>query len=491
MTEVVEISSSVKEALFDPFTEEVFLRNDLAYFAETVLNMEIVDHHKDWSRLCVTDRRICINSSRDHGKSFFWCYAYAIWRSFYHWVPPAIAIGFKSIPKTSLGYIFSNTQDQAIKHLTLIKEEILRNPKLQHLIPPGKGASGPMGWSQKEIKLANGAVIRAFGWGSSVRGAHPGWVICDDVLNDESIYSEMVRNKQKDYFYSAVTPMLIPGGQLVVVGTPFHSADLYNDLEKNDEYIFKRYPAITDDKKALWPTRYPMEMLDAKQREIGSVRFSREYLCIPVSDESSLFPERILKACFNEDFTMPAYLTQQDLERLQVYCGVDLALSATVGADYSVIITLGVDSYQNFWILNIRRFKGLGMTEQLKQIEMVYNSFKPNAIYIEDNAFQRVFRDEMIKNTSLPVKGFTTGTNKNSLAKGVPSLQILFENRKFQIPRYSELDREITNELCNELRSFSWMDGKLQGVGSHDDMVMSLWVATEAARNSSFSYAFA
>ncbi len=927
----LEVTPEIEAILFDPFVEEVFLRKDLAYFAENVLHMEIVDHHKDWSRLCATHRRICINAARDHGKSYFWCFAYAIWRAYYHWVPPAIREGFRSIPKTSLGYIFSNTQDQAIKHLTLIKEEILTNPKLAHLIPPGKGASGPAGWSQKEIKLQNGATIRAFGWGSSVRGAHPGWIICDDVLNDESIYSEMVRRKQKDYFFSAVTPMLIPGGQFAVVGcvkpdtwistsfglhkigdlnpgdrqsqklydidlsihgrlkshhaykfwvngvvptkyittecgfhiegshvhpllvmeeygvpgwkrsgeieigdyvalycgseswgediglpnvegsrrnsldmpdvlssdlaylvglwtaegsyestgrvmisntdeeirqwllsspfgmnfkindncpwtlrcsaygfleiikylggilgtakdkivpsrimsaprdiaksflqglfdgdgcawakgvnkqvmlgtiseqlardvhllllnfgiiaslrkrpipheterakgkyplwtvtmcgneaykyakeigfrltrkqsiikndcdkesqwrgipyqkshimqaredkprckrnsgqsippiniseicnvkrpsrkslkavvewfesqdgfglgteslksnldedkliwlkvtkiedrksmtmdfvtdgdhsfisngiishnTPFHADDLYNDIRENKEYVFERYPALDESGKPLWPTRYSKDILDAKLREVGSVRFSREYLTVPVSDESSLFPERMLRACFNQDFTMPNHLTQKDLDQLQIFTGVDLALSATVGADFTVITTVATDRYQNIWILDIKRSKGKGMTEQLRMIEAVYNSFRPNRIYIEDNSFQRVFRDELIKNTSMPVMGFTTGTNKNSLEKGVPSLQILFENRKFQIPRATERDREITDVLVNELKMFSWVDGKLQGVGSHDDCVMSLWIATEAARNSTFSFAFA
>lgn len=487
------ISPEVKRILYDKFTEEVFLRTDLAYFAEKILGMEIVDHHKDWSRLCAKHKRICVNAARDHGKSYFWIFAYAIWRAYYNWVPLPKDGTFKSIPRVSLGYIWSNTQDQAIAHMTIIKTELLENPKLSHLVPPGKGPSGPEGWSMKQIKLANGAIIRASGWGSAVRGAHPVYGICDDVLNDETIYSELQRRKQIDYHLSAVTPMIIPGGQLVVVGTPFHASDLYAELKENPEYVFKRYPAIKEeDERALWPTRYPLENLKSKQREVGSVRFSREYLCVPVSDESSLFPERIISACYDDAFTMPKYLTETDLAQLDVFTGVDLALSATVGADYTVIFTIGIDEFKNIWVLNINRFKGKGMTEQLQAIEMVNSNFSPQRILVEDNAFQRVFRDELVKKTDMPVQGHTTTRkNKNNLETGIPALQILFENRKIIIPRAEKVDIEITDAFVNELRSFSWMDGKLQGVGAHDDTVMAFWIAIEAARGSMFSFSFA
>ena len=112
-------------------------------------------------------------------------------------------------------------------------------------------------------------------------------------------------------------------------------------------------------------------------------------------------------------------------------------------------------------------------------------------IYIEDNNFQRVFKDELVRRTDMPVSGFTTtGYNKNSLERGVPSLQILFENRKFVIPRKTARDRTMTDILIHELKSFTWTDGKLQGLGAHDDMVMSLWIANEAVNASSFNFTF-
>ena len=481
------IATKIEEYLEHEDIEDLLLRTDLAYFAEKVLNMEIVGHHERWSELCAKHIRVGINASRDHGKSFFFCFAYAIWRAYYNWIPKFDPKSFKSIPRVSLGYVFSNTQDQAIAHLELIKAEIESNPKLHHLIPPIR-----TNWSKKEIKLSNGAIIRARGWGTGIRGAHPCWIVCDDPLSEENLYSEIIRKKQKDYLFSAITPMIIPKGQIVVVGTPFHNDDLYADLAINEKYHFERFPALNDKGQALWPTRYSKELLEERKIEVGSTRFTREYLCVPISDESSLFPAHIIDPCCDSQFEMPNHLSPEDRAGIQVFTGVDLAMSAHVGADYTVITTIGVDQYKNRWILDIRRKKGMGMTEQLREIEDVYRNYNPMKIYIEDNNFQRVFKDELVKRTDMPVEGFTTTRyNKNSVERGVPSLQILFENKKFVIARKTERDRTITDNLIHELKCFTWVDGKLEGLGTHDDMVMSLWMANEAASSSAFSFTFA
>lgn len=469
------------------FPEDIVLRRNLAYFAETILNMEVSYHHEEWSKLIYHHDALAIEAPRDHGKSFFWSFAYPIWRVYHNWLPQVTEENFKSMPRISIGYIFSNTQDQAIKLLELIKHEVETNPKLYHLVPSQKEM-----WSKTELRFANGAQIRARGWGQATRGAHPVWAVCDDCLNDESMYSELTREKQKEYYFSAVTPMVVPSGQKIVVGTPFHALDLYSALQENTIYTFKRFPAISETTgEPLWPTRYTKQMLMKRKEEVGSTRFAREYLCIPISNESSLFPEMILQQCYDHEFEMPTKISEELLGKYRIFTGVDLAMSATVGADYTVITTLGVDEFGNRTLLDLRRKKGMGLTDQLREIVDVHRTYRPGKILIENNSFQRIFADELIRNTDLPVEGFTTtASNKNSLERGVPSLQILFENKKFIIPRKTERDRRISDQLINELKCFTYVDGKLQGLGAHDDTVMSLWLANEAVNSFQFSFSF-
>ena len=117
--------------------------------------------------------------------------------------------------------------------------------------------------------------------------------------------------------------------------------------------------------------------------------------------------------------------------------------------------------------------------------------YDPAMIYIEANQMQRVWGDELIRTTDLPIKKFTTtAREKHALDKGVPGLRVLLENAKFRIPRGDAHSVELTNVWREEMRSFTWHDGKLQSVGGHDDSVMACWICNQAISQGGFSFAF-
>jgi hypothetical protein len=477
------------------------MRASCAYFAAEVLTGPVMyagkyvvaDHHIAWDELVVEQKRLAVLAPRDHGKTFFFDFAYPIWKA--------------AFMPNGKGYIFSATQQQAIRILEDIKEEIESNPKLQWLVPSGKKKQ----WSSTAITLSNGHKIYARGYGTKVRGAHPDWIVVDDGLNDEDAYSERTRQKNIDYFYTAITNMIVPGGQIIVVGTPFHGADLYADLSKNPRYCFRRFQAIDASGKILWAGRYSKARLADKRVEIGSIRFTREYLCEPISDDMSIFPGRLFVGQPTEVFGvclgMPAKFWHS-MGITSLYVGVDFAISSSTSADYTVVFVLGLDSQGNRWVVDIQQHRGLEYQEQLSLINAVGRKYNPDIIFLEANQMQRIFGDELIATSDLPImKFYTTGTgatkkrsgkslpkgntvsqNKNSLEGGVPSLRVLLENKKFRIPRGDAYSVEMTDKWISEMKSFTWADGKLQGVGSHDDMVMACWIADQAIRQSGFSF---
>jgi len=455
-----------------------------AFFAQEVLTgppeppyrgrFLISEHHEDWDRLVTKYDRICVLAPRDHGKTFFWDFAVPIWKAV-------------TMPN-GIGFIFSATQPQAERILGDIKNELESNPKLSWLIPKRKEQ-----WSSTSIRLANGHRIYARGFGTKVRGAHPNWIVVDDALNDETAYSETVRKKQVDYFYTAITNMCVPGGQIVVVGTPFHTDDLYGELEKNPEYEFKRYVAWDEEKKtALWPDRYNKDRLMKRKREIGGIRFAREFLCVPVADDMSLFPSYLFQGEPVEQFTVALGLPKAYWDALGVvaYMGVDFAMSSSVQADYTVVWTMGTDKAGNRWIMDIQRAHGMAYQRQLSLIVAVAKRYDPALIFLESNQMQRIFGDELIRTTDLPIKKFVTGAQKNTLDKGVPSLRVLLENSKFRIPRADKRSVELTDEWIKEMHNFTYANGKLQSVGGHDDMVMACWICDQAIRAGGFSFTF-
>lgn len=424
--------------------------------------------------------------------SHCFCFAYPIWMA------DRVAPG-------RVGYIFSATEQQAIEHLDKIRGELLGggdhgidgNPKLAHLLPLKKN-------SRKTLQFANGSEIRARGFGTRVRGGHPFWIVCDDVGNDDWIWSETVRNKAIDYFLSAIEPMVVPGGQLIVVSTPFHATDLYNHLEEGGVFKVTKHPAILPNGQPLWPERYDMKKLEVKKRILNSnLRWSREYLCRPISDESSLFPAYLFDAPgVKQPFSIgnPQYWKERGFD---CYMGVDLAMSASASADYLVCVVLAVDPRNgDRYIADIIREKGLGYQQQVDLIVNTAKRYEAGLVFVEANQYQRVISDIVVRSSDAPIKAFyTTGrggskqvtterrgmsqhyvANKNALDQGVPGLRMLLENGKLRFPwALDEHTRTNVRVLITEMQSFGWAEGRMQGVGAHDDTVMALWFADRAA----------
>lgn len=475
------------EIELDKLNKEMILES-VAYFAFSILSgpkeppyngkFLIGDHHIEWDELLAYNDRICVLSARDHGKSYFFDFAYPIRQAIKY-------------PR-ECGYIFSSTQPQATELLDIIKLEFETNPKLQYLVPSKK-----ISWGSKKITLANGHRIYARGFGTRVRGAHPIWIVVDDGLNDETAWSETVRTKQNDYFFNAITNMITPSGQIVVVGTPFHENDLYGELKRNKYYTTRIYPAESNpgepDNKALWPDRYPIERLQRRSGEIGPIRYGREFLVSPISDEMSLFPKKLFKGSPVEQFNIKLGMPLQFWidKGIIAFIGVDFAMSSTVQADYTVITVLGLDDFGNRWIVDIFREKGMPYQEQRSEINRIGRLYDPGLMALEDNQMQRIFGDELIRETDLPIFKFTTTAHtKNSLEFGVPELRVLLENGKLRIPRGDARSIELTDILISEMRSMTFLEGKVQSVGKHDDCVMSLWLANQAVKRGGFGFSF-
>lgn len=455
---------------------EEWLEFDAPIIWDSVVSTEDMPPVETWDLRVPGYHTFIANDIINHN-TFFVDFAYPIWQIINN-------------PRKS-GFIFSSTQDQAERILGDIKDEIETNPKLQWLVPKVKDK-----WGSRLIRCSNGCRLYARGFGTKVRGAHPFFIVVDDGLTDETQYSEMVRRKQKDYFYAAITNMINPGGQIIVIGTPLSSDDLYSDLKENPEYHYAEYPAESNpghpDNKALWADRFSLEDLARIRREIGEIMYTREFLCSPISDSMSLFPLKLFRGQdverFNLKLGMPLEFWQQ--AGITIYMGVDFAISSNVGADYTVVFVLGSDKYGNRWIVDIHRAKGMPYQEQLSLINTVARKYDPVSVFLESNQMQRIFGDELIRTSDLPIHKFNTGVQKHSLDKGVPSLRVLLENGKFRIPRGDAHSIEMTDIWIKEMNSFTYIDGKLTSVGGHDDTAMACYICDQAVKTGGFAFSF-
>jgi hypothetical protein len=448
-------------------------------------------HHLEWGDAVNDNPRVLAQAARDHGKSHFFCLGYPLWMA--HVRAPG-----------RVGYIFSATDQQAIEHLDKIRKEVLGggdhggpNPALAALLPLKKDAA-------RTIRFANGSEIRARGFGARVRGGHPYWIVCDDILNDDHIWSETVRQKGVDYYLSAIEPMCVPGGQIVVVGTPFHAQDLYRTLKDGGVYHHMKHPAVNPmTGNPLWPQRYDKPALDTRKKVLGSsMRWAREYLCEPITDDASLFPSHLFdQAGVKQPYRLGLEGKYWYDQGFSTYMGVDLALSANAGADFFCAFVIAIEpGTGDRWVVDIVRKKGMGYQQQVDTIVGLSKIYDCNFVFCEANQYQRVISDMVVRQSDVPIKAFyTTGrsknqatterrgmsgtysANKNALDRGVPGLRMLLENSKLKIP-WEDSAQERVEVWLREMQAFGFQNGKLQGVGAHDDTVMAFWMADQAAR---------
>ena len=482
--------------------EETLRCKNLTYFITSVLpDFQLGWHHLEWGDLVHRHNKLCIEAARDHGKSYYFSNAYAAWQ-LYRYSKPKKMIYSKRPSKSNSnrGYLFSFSLQQSVDLMEILKGTIDGNDILRERLFPDSRNSGA--WASTNIVCKNGARLTCKGFGSSVRGAHPYWIVVDDGLKDNVIYSQLQRQKSIDYFHSVIMNMLVPGGQIIVVGTPFHASDLYGDLKSKSKaatgsdngWFVIEYPAIFPDGRILWPARWGFNDLMEKKATQGNIIFSRENLCRPITNESSIFPLKILERSLlrMENYTLVRNRDDFPMKFNKVVVGCDFAISGNVGADYAVFTVWGVDDETGErWLLYFYREKGKTFHEQMQVLRGINVRFRPDTFVMEQNVMQQIFVQESDKQ-GLPVVGHTTGIDKYDLKTGWPGLAIDFERGKIHIPIGDKYSQDVKDLIFTDLGSVAFTDHGLESVGEHDDISSSFWLAKLAANliTTGFKYTF-
>ena len=164
-----------------------------------------------------------------------------------------------------------------------------------------------------------------------------------------------------------------------------------------------------------------------------------------VTDDISIFPSYLFPPLYDHQLTLRPTKAEMEARGWETVMGIDIARSASVGADYFVIFTMAKDQQGQRFIVDINRTKGLPFNRQLELMAREAEKYNPGLVYIESNAMQQIYPDEM---------------------------------------------RRQTDIWQAEASQFGYIDGKLQGIGIHDDTVMAWWFAEEATKAGGFSFAF-
>ena len=458
----------------------------LNYFIATMLpKFRLGWRNIEWSNLTQLYPWSCYLCARASGKSYQWSYAFILWRLWSYTRPTAYRQDTVDNANRKETCYITNTFTLAKVQIAKVTEEIEANDLIKEKLNPYNKAS----IGETAIKTETGSTLHVRGKDSMIRGLHVGACLCDDMPDESSLYSDEQREKLKELLKGTIEPIVEPYGYFLVTGTPYSSApnELYQILKADKRFYCFEYPILFPDGRPLAPDRYTFEQILAKKEELGTIVFNREYLVVPISDTSTIFPyEYLMRSIIGmETIRFASSIDDFPFKLTRVHIGVDFAVSGNIGADYTVYSVWGKDAMDNYYLLYYYRKRGMSHNEQVDKIVQLDRLFHPNKIRCEANGFQSILsglaKERGLKN----IEPFTTTEgNKKDLYTGLPSLSAMFERGQIKCPYAMGETRQAVDLMFGEFSSITFRsdNGKLEAASGHDDVVMANFLAINSLR---------
>lgn len=458
----------------------------LNYFITTMLpKFRLGWRNIEWSNLTQLYPWSCYLCARASGKSYQWSYAFILWRLWSYTRPTAYRQDTVDNANRKETCYITNTFTLAKVQIAKVTEEIEANDLIKEKLNPYNKAS----IGETAIKTETGSTLHVRGKDSMIRGLHVGACLCDDMPDESSLYSDEQREKLKELLKGTIEPIVEPYGYFLVTGTPYSSApnELYQVLKADKRFYCFEYPILFPDGRPLAPDRYTFEQILAKKEELGTIVFNREYLVVPISDTSTIFPyEYLMRSVIGmETIRFASSIDDFPFKLTRVHIGVDFAVSGNIGADYTVYSVWGKDAMDNYYLLYYYRKRGMSHNEQVDKIVQLDRLFHPNKIRCEANGFQSILsglaKERGLKN----IEPFTTTEgNKKDLYTGLPSLSAMFERGQIKCPYAIGETRQAVDLMFGEFSSITFRsdNGKLEAASGHDDIALSSFLSINSLR---------
>ena len=368
--------------------------NDLEFFIQLVAPQQLLgDCHKEviewWTREDARNYQLLL-FPRDHGKSRLIAYR--------------VAWELTKDPTLRVLYI-SATANLAEKQLSFIKgiltSEIYRRYWPQHVNQEeGKRSR----WTNSEISLdhplrkeenVRDPSIFTGGLTTSLTGLHCDIAVLDDVVVAENALTSEGRSKVASQ-YSLLSSIEGADAREWVVGTRYHSKDLYNDLMEMKEVLYDDEGEQTGEDNIYEILEKPVEdqgdgtgqFLWPKQQRKDGKWFGFDIATL-AKKRGKYLDKGQFKAQYYNDPSDPdnvpvsrdkiQYFDRKHLRldnghwhykdsKLNLFGAIDFAFSLRSKADYTALVLIGVDSDNNVYVLDIDRFRTDRISEYFDHI---------------------------------------------------------------------------------------------------------------------------
>jgi predicted phage terminase large subunit-like protein len=196
-----------------------------------------------------------------------------------------------------------------------------------------------------EMRTAEGGGLLATAISGPLTSQGVDILLVDDPYKDRvQAESAAWREKVTDWWGDIAETRLEPGSSAFIFHTRWHPDDLIGHVHGSEDAAAWRHlnmPAVSDAGVALWPERWPLELLEQKRRSAGEYTWASLFQGRPRPRGGSVFGD-------------VHHYSHVPTEAFRVAIGVDLAYSKKTSSDWSVAVVLA-ECKGTYYVLDVVR----------------------------------------------------------------------------------------------------------------------------------------
>lgn len=357
-----------------------------------------------------------------------------------------------------LKFILSSYGADLSEKIGMKTRDLIASEKYQAIFP---GVSLRQDSKAKAKWMTNqGGEFLAVGVGSAVTGSGGDIILIDDPHKDRAeAESALQRDNVWEYYRSTLYSRLEGSGAVIVIMQRWHTDDLVGRLkeemerlkaagESYDEWEVINFPAIAEEDEyidgkivrkkgeALWPRKFPLEVLDNIRQTQGVYNWASQYQQDPILAETQEFKIGMFK--YYEPDTLKN-------KRLRYYTFVDPAISQKKEGDNTVVLTIAKEIDQPFFY-RIREDAGHFTPTQTVELIFKHHDQYKSDVFLEVVAYQMALKFSLEEEQRRKGRYFSINEVKTNLNKEVKirGLLPLYENGViFHLKSDTEYEKEL------------------------------------------------